>query len=348
MDLQRGVVAEPVGVADLRPERGELLERPLLGLVGHPVEVGDRAAVGLEQVGHELVHLLLGARREVPLDVLPADGLADGALHERHPTLPAGPQLGGAAEGPAVEVEVGLDEVVGEVRRGGAQHPDQQPRPPGLQRHLVQRDREVREVGRLPDTGLGERRLVAAQVAHPGVPVVRRAQLPELGDGREVVGLLDVAGLGALPVAGGEPGLDLEDGGRGVGGRGVVGEAEHRGQVGDVLLPDLGELVVAVVRLVGQPEPALEQVDQVAVGVLRVGVDVGAEQPGPADPLELTEERREVADVAQPVDRVEDRPDRPGAAVGDRLGVHEGGEEVADPAGVVVEGVRVGVGEATR
>ena len=62
----------------------------------------------------------------------------------------------------------------------------------------------------------------------------------------------------------------------------VPDQTEHGGEVDDVTVADLGELVVAVVGLVGQAEPALDQVDQVAVGVLGVGVDVRAEQPGAA------------------------------------------------------------------
>jgi hypothetical protein len=43
-------------------------------------------------------------------------------------------------------------------------------------------------------------------------------------------------------------------------------------------------------------------VEEVAVGVAGVGVDVGAEQPVAADPLDLAEVRREVADVPEPVE----------------------------------------------
>src|SRR4051794_4457821 len=63
-DLQRRVVTPRVGVADLRLERVELVERALLGLLAHPVQAGDAAPVGLEEVGDELVHHRLGLRRE--------------------------------------------------------------------------------------------------------------------------------------------------------------------------------------------------------------------------------------------------------------------------------------------
>ncbi len=173
-DLQRGVVAELLRVADLRDERVQLLEGPLLGLLGHPVEVGDRATVGLEQVGDQLVHHLLRARREVPGDVLPADRLAERTLDQTDPALPAGPQLGGAGEGAAVEVEVGLDEGTGEVRRRGADRAHGQERAPVLDRGVGQHRLQVRHVRRLPDHQLGDRLLAATESGDPGVEVEAR------------------------------------------------------------------------------------------------------------------------------------------------------------------------------
>ena len=289
----------------------------------------------------------------MPGDVLLADRLADRALDQADAALPPGPQLRRAVEGAAVEVEVGLDEVVGEVRRRGAQHPGEQPGPPVLDRDLAEHGRQVLEVRRLPHAGLGEQ-LVGlvrrrAEVGDVDVPVEGGAELAELGDGLEVVGLLDVAGLGALPVAAGQLGVDVEHGAS-PGFRVLrVDQSEQRGQVADVRLADRSELLVAVVGLVRQPEPALRQVEQVAVGVAVVGVDVGAEQPVAAEPLELAEERRHVADVAQRRDRVDQRLDRPGAEPVDPLGVHERREQVADLLRVGVQlGALVGVGRHLR
>ena len=293
----------------------------------------------------------------MPGDVLLADRLADRALDQAHAALPPGPQLRRAVEGAAVEVEVGLDEVVGEVRSRGAQHPGEQPGPPVLDRDLAEHGREVLEVRRLPHAGLGEQ-LVGlvrrgAEVGDVDVPVEAGAELAELGDGLEVVGLLDVAGLGPLPVAGGQLGVDVEHG-AGPGFRVAppvsgVDQPEHRGQVADVRLADRGELLVAVVGLVRQPEAALHQMEEVAVRVAVVGVDVGAEQPVAAEPLELAEERRHVADVAQRRHRVDQRLDRPGAEPVDPIGVHERREQVPDLLRVGVQlGALVGVGRDLR
>ena len=182
-DLERGVVAELLRVADLGPEGVELLVGPLLGLLGHPVEPRDRLAVGREQVGDQLVHQRLGARREVPGDVLLADGLADRALDQRDAALPAGAQLGGAVEGAAVEVEVGLDEVVGEVRP---------PRRAARARAATAASRSIGTSSSTPSRGAekydGCRTHAsasvssrAAEVGDVGVPVEARAELDELG-----------------------------------------------------------------------------------------------------------------------------------------------------------------------
>ena len=278
----------------------------------------------------------------MPGDVLLADGLAERALHQGDAALPAGPQLRGAVEGAAVEVEVGLDEVVGEVRRGGAQHVAEQPVAPVLDGGLVEDLRQVLEVRRLPDAHLGDGLVGAAEVGDVGGPVEVRAELGEVAGGQQVVGLLDVAGLGALPVALGELGVQRQDGGR----RGrrvlVAAELEQPLEVLDVLVADLGELVVAVVGLVGQAEPALGDVEEVAVGLAVVGVDVRPEQAVAAEPLELTEERRQVAHVAQPGHRLDERAQRAGAEPVDPLGVHERRVEVADLAGVLVDDRPVG------
>ena len=83
VDLQLGVVAPLVGVADLGPERLELGQGARLGLLAHPVQRGDGLAVGGDEVVHQPLHGGLVLGREVPGDVELADGLAQRALDER-------------------------------------------------------------------------------------------------------------------------------------------------------------------------------------------------------------------------------------------------------------------------
>ena len=131
--LQRGVVLELLGVADLRGERGELLQRPLLGGVAHPRQRADALAVGRDEVVDELAHALLGGGRELGADVDLADRLAHRALDEPDAALPARTQLVGAAERASVELEVGVDERGRQVRRAAVHDVPAQPVAPGRQ-----------------------------------------------------------------------------------------------------------------------------------------------------------------------------------------------------------------------
>jgi hypothetical protein len=57
--------------------RHQLLEGLRLRRVAHPVEAADHLAHGQGEVLHHLLHAGLGFRREVLLDVLPAQGLTE-------------------------------------------------------------------------------------------------------------------------------------------------------------------------------------------------------------------------------------------------------------------------------
>ena len=117
VDHQARVVPPPHRVADLGGELVQLGQRPLTRLRRHPLQVVDADAVGLAQIGHQLVHPRLGIGREVPLDVQLSDGVAHQVLDQGHAALPAVADLLGAAEGATVEVEVLRDQLVGEHRR---------------------------------------------------------------------------------------------------------------------------------------------------------------------------------------------------------------------------------------
>ena len=78
--------------------------------------------------------------------------------------------------------------------------------------------------------------------------------------------------------------------------RADAGEGEHAGDVRAVLLAHLGELLFAVVRLVGQPDPALHHEEDVARGVARVVVDEHAVEAAEALTLELSGHAHELRD----------------------------------------------------
>ena len=127
-----------------------------------------------------------------------------------------------------------------------------------------------------------------------------------------------------------EPGLDVHHLLRGAGRVGPAAEREDLLDVRDVGRADVGELVLAVVGLVGQAGAALHDVDQVAGGVPVVGVDVGAEEAAAAAALEAADELDQGGQVGQRRDLLEVGPDRLGTERLDPLLVHEAGEQVAD------------------
>src|SRR6266487_2315213 len=106
IDPQAGVVPPSNRVADLRRELPQLVQGPPAGVCPHPFELLDALAVGLEEVGHQDIHPLPGPRREVPADVGSADSFPHRPLDQRDTALPALTQLGGAAQGAAVKVEI--------------------------------------------------------------------------------------------------------------------------------------------------------------------------------------------------------------------------------------------------
>ena len=166
--------------------------------------------------------------------------------------------------------------------------------------------------------------------SHAG-PVEPGGQRLERGQGVLVVGLERVAAVDGRPVALGQRRLQRHDPGGGAVGVGLVDQAQHGGDVLDVGGPDLGVGVLAVVRLVGQAEAALHQVDDVAGGVLAVVVD---------EPLDQARACRGAAAgrAGPPARRWIGHGADGGQVVGQRLGVarldavdvHERGPQVAD------------------
>lgn len=109
----------------------------------------------------------------------------------------------------------------------------------------------------------------------------------------------------------------------------------------DVFRADLGEFVLSVIGLVGQTDPGLGGVRQIAGGVLVVGVDEDGYRAAHAGALQPAEQRRESPLVAHVGDRGEFGGDRREPGGGHRGGVHEAGVQIADLAGVAA---RLGVG----
>jgi ribose 5-phosphate isomerase B len=106
-------------------------------------------------------------------------------------------------------------------------------------------------------------------------------------------------------------------------------QPQHSGQVRPVLLEDRRVLRLVVVRLVGQAESGLVQVDHVSVGFETVGVDPEGHRAGAAGPLQSSQERCQLLAVRDPLDRRELIADRREPEGFDALDVHEALVEAA-------------------
>ncbi|VXC06622.1 hypothetical protein BREVUG8_90154 [Brevundimonas sp. G8] len=275
-DVQAGIVAPLLGIADLDRELAQLLLRRRLGLRPHPRQGLDPVRQGGAQIGDQFFHLGLGFGREILSDVKPARGLAQRTFGEGDGALFAGALLGLARQIARAELPLGVREALGHHRRhviGGVEGF------PGLQ----QLDRRLGVDGR--DLGHG-RVLSHDQARHAaqfggvviGLPGEAGRVLGEFGDGELVVGLVAVAVLGRRPVGLGDLAFQGHDLG---GGLGWVGPADHTQHARDIgLVQDLlvGETGVQIIVPVGQADARLTRRDDVAGRLFGIDGDAGAEE----------------------------------------------------------------------
>ena len=110
----------------------------------------------------------------------------------------------------------------------------------------------------------------------------------------------------------------------------AVDQGEHPGDVAGIGGQDLGVLLVPEVGLVGQPDPGLRDVQQVAGGVLGIGVDVHAGAAADAGALQPAEHRGQGPRVGGPVDQGQLVEQRLHTAGLDGVLVEEAGVEITD------------------
>ena len=282
-----------------------------------------------------MVDGVLGRRRELGRDIEFAHRLAEEALHESDPALPAFPQLRGAGEGAGVEVEVLFDVLVGQQRSGVGDDDEAQP---GLDRLEVGLGPHLGHAGDergLADDEVAQVRSLGGEHPEPGIEVEFGAEVAQFGDRDLVVGLLRVPAGDPVPMVAGQGGFERHH----LGGHLVVGdpalltEARQGGHllhVREELRAHLGVVVVEVVVLVGQGDAGLVEVEGVDVGVFRISGDIAAEHPADAFDLEAGEQCGEFGLVLGGVDRSERGVQGVHAEFVDPVDVHEGGEEVGD------------------
>jgi len=171
-----------------------------------------------------------------------------------------------------------------------------------------------------------------AERGHPARPVEPGRALGELRERHGVVGEVVVPVAHDVPVVRREPGLQVDDEVRARLGLGVgqAGQAQHPRDVRPVRLADRRVRLLAVVRLVGQAEAGLVEVDDVALGVLGVVVHPEPRGTRPARALQAAEHAHEVVARGGVLDRGELLGDRRQAEGLDAPGVHERGVERPD------------------
>ena len=298
-----------------------------------------RGAVGGDEVIHQLQHLLLGRRREVPLDVASPNILTDQRLRQPHATLPTVALLRRAAELVAVELEVGLADLLGQHPGTGTQDVPGGPQLPVRQRFPAQHRVQVGGVGRHHVDDL------AGQAGGVEKRPHKRRHLLERG---RVVGGHRVARFDHIPVARGQLSFQVHDALRGdLGGQTQqvlrLEEAEHGGHVLPVVGEGLRVVLLAVVGLVRQAQAGL---DDVGHGIFAVGILLHPKRHRAADAhaLQLAQVAGELLRVRN-LDLGQILVDGADAGGVDALDVHEGLEQVAaETLAVLEDGAHIRLG----
>ena len=280
LHAEGGVVAPPLGVANLDAEGGEFLEGLGLGFLAHPGEAPDAVAESGLEVSDESFHAGLGLGREVAGDVHLAHGLAEDAINCADGTTPAGLEFLATGESATVKVEVLLDESVTEVAGGPVDDGPLEVVLHGVEVFLGHYFGAFAHGIDLADVDFSQ--AFQPEGLEVEVPVDARGLTLEVGDSHLVVVVVGVAKVDGAFGSPCQACLDGED----VLGRllGLLlvpaGESEHAGDVLFVLRPDVaGVLVVVdVVFPLAEAEATLVGDGDVHGAVHLVGPDVDAEE----------------------------------------------------------------------
>ncbi len=286
-----------------------------------------------------LERLGLAVARECALHVQLADQLGEGVRGVVDAALPAGLDLLLPRQRPAVELEVGRHErrrqLVGGLVDGGPSQVAAEHAGIGARHQLLQRLEELRR----PHVEVVHVRVPGGlEVLSPWQP---RRELGEAGTVHPVVLPVQLTHRRAVARRPRELGLEGHHL-RGVGGGGLGLLAEQREHAADVLLVVreqllLGRVVADVVVAVGQADPTLRQVRDVGARVLEVRKHTEPEQRLDPLPVERSRDPEQRLHPVDPVDRIQNRPERADPGFLDTRFVHAGAEVVTNhPVGGVV------------
>ena len=324
------VVEVAAGRADFDLQLVQLGLGFALGGIAEPGAALDAAAEGVAYLAGDLLGTALVVARHIPCGVFLAQhrtrGQVDGVQH----LAPARRRRGFAAQHAAAELELGVAERLGQVRRHGIAHAPAQIGLPlvGLQAaHQAVQALEQRRVGqgngvvadalRLQERVQLQVAVLLAQVLgrHRRVVRERAAQFDDgLGDLRQLGLQVDhQRRFGIQPV-----------------GRGA-GQRQYLLDVAAIAAQQFAGVGIGtgVVGRVGQAQATLHEVADVAVQ--RLQVHVGAEVEGHRDAhlVQRGDGRRDVLGLLDGVDAVQQRRDRPGTVGLDGGFVQAAGPEVA-------------------
>ena len=285
-----------VRIADLRHELGELLQRLLLGFFAKPGGVGNGHAVGVDQIADQLFHTLLRRLGEVPLHIFAAHILAANAVDQRNAALPTHALLLLTRQRLAIELEIRLIEFVRQLQGGADDHMHACPQleiveirglpecvktgeEAGLMHHHMVEN--ASEIKRLHLSG-GSLIICGLPGFDPCVEIIigeHSAQFRIIGG---IIGLHRITGCHIVPMVRGDTCLHVEETlGLSFGLLVIGGELRVLQLLGhhiDVCFTNRRIMVFTVIRLIGQSQARLFNMDDVGFGSARIAIHGNADQ----------------------------------------------------------------------
>ncbi len=325
-DVQVGIVAPCIGVADLDGDGIQLLDSTRFGGVGHPSERLDTLAQGVLQVLDKRQHALLVLLGEVLLDIHLADCFAHGAVDDTDGTLPKRTRLLTTGEHLAVEIEVFVVNLGGQVAGCAIEGLPQEQGLDVLEALLGEQLACLLQVANLPYAEAVGLNFHCGKI---GCPIHLRNQLLQVGDTHLIIIGLRVAQLNIVERCACQAGLEAKHGGSTVGGIGITEEAEDVGNMLLILLADVGRCLVGieVVLLLAERKAALILVEDIHCRIHGVGIDIHA----PNTILErLAEQRAQLGTIGNSFDFIDGFAQRLDALQVASGGVHRLIVEVTD------------------
>ncbi len=337
LQLQPVIAAPFVGIADLHPELGHLVQRLFARRLAHPVDVFQPLGHGVADVADQGLHLRLGRGGEVQADIFLGQDLAQLTVDQGHAPVPARSVLGLAAQRLAPELEAAVDEGLRQIGAGLIDHVERLPGLQRLYRGVGEHLGDAGDGGVLHQhQGLDVRHLGARQEGGPVDAGGQGRQVRRLG---RIVQLVDLAALDRGPVLLGYPGLEGQDVGGGLGRIGPADGRQGAGQIGQIGLALSGEVRLQIVVAVRQAQAALTQIGRVHVRLLQVLEHVDAEQGGAETFVALPHQPGHAGVVGDGLDRRQIGGQRGRRQLIDPGLVHEAGVQGADLLGVGVDRV---------